>query len=226
MNPAYLRAVSDAARYVRNRLPRGNTIELQDLVQVGHERVLRYVREGSPPVVVFICAKQGMLDEARSWGNRPRDSRTKASDDPATYPVHRWPRHTEPDIEFLLDLKRELFRMPLHHAAAWYSRHVLDEPVGTIGDGLGVSRGSVCLYEMAARKRLRDAVEAGEPLRRSETRILGTAALRRNAVERERYAELRRLGATVRAATNGAKSVKCYSRALSILVPPRDTAVV
>jgi hypothetical protein len=119
----------------------------------------------------------------------------------------------------MLDLKRELLRMPLHHAAAWYSRHVLDEPVGTIAPGLGVTRGSVCRYEMAARKRLREAVEAGEPRRQSGVRILGTAKLKREAVERARYAELRRLGLGRRAALNAAKSPTKYSMALRALMP-------
>ena len=223
MNPAYLRAISDAARYVRNRLPRSNSIELQDLVQVGHEKVLRYVRDGQQPVVAFICARDAMFQEARWWRGGSRDARTPAPD-LSTSPVHRWHRHTELDVEFLIDLKREIFRLPLHHAAAWYSRHVLDEPVGTIAAGLGVSRGSVCLYEIAARKRLREAVEAGEPLRQSGKRILGTPALRANAVQRERYAELRRLGASRHAALRGAKSPTCFSSALRRLAAEGSNA--
>ena len=210
--------ISEAARYVRARLPRSNPIDLQDLVQVGAERVLRYMgsREGEMKTLVFICAKAGMLDEAYRHRSivRPRDRKTKVVDDPASYPIHRWARHTEYDIEFMLDLKRELLRMPLRQAASWYSRHVLDEPVGTLGPEFGVSRGMVCLYEIAARKRLRAVMEAGEAMRDSAARIYGTATLRRGQVERQRYAELRRQGASVQHATRGAKSTHCYAQAL------------
>ena len=114
MNPAYLRAISDAARYVRRRLPSSNTIELQDLVQVGCERVLRYVREGMPPVVAFICARDGMVEESRRWaqnawaptrgkpiGGKYAKSR-RIGEAPVLTGLHEWYRATPaPDMALL-----------------------------------------------------------------------------------------------------------------------------
>ena len=211
----HMRTITEAAHYVRRHLPRSNSIEVCDLVQVGAERVQRYLGDqGSEHrTLVFVCAKQGMFEEARRWMGLPPDRRVKVYVEPQFCPVHDWHRSTSIPIELLIDIKRTLFSMPLREAAAWYSRHMLDEPVGTLGAEFGVTRGMVCLYEIAARKKLRTAVSGGEPLRKSRARI-GGAALKRHLVERERYAELRRLGASVQHANRWCKSANTYATAI------------
>lgn len=158
----FAKPISDAARHVRARLPRSNTIELADLVQIGWERVTRYLRGASSAhtTLVFVCAKQGMFDEAARWAGNAwaPDAAGKArriGEAPAFTGEHEWHSCTRLDVDLLIDIKRALLSMPLREAASWYSRHMLDERVGTLGPEFGVSRGRICQYEMAARARLR-----------------------------------------------------------------------
>lgn len=168
----FAQPITDAARYVRRRLPASNGIELADLVQVGWERVTRYLSgaESASTTLVFVTAKQGMLEEARRWaGNawapvpgrakskRGFERRERTGDAPRLTGIQEWHRSCSLDVELLIDIKRALLAMPLRHAASWYSRHVLNERVGTLGPEFGVSRGRVCQYEMAARASLRES---------------------------------------------------------------------
>lgn len=216
----YARPITDAARLVHARLSRKVTLELADLVQVGWERVSRYLADGTAsPIVVFICARDGMFDEVRRWQELPADARTlrawRAAGGDEIGDTFGWPRYTPAlDIELLIDVKRALLDMKLREAASWYSRHVLDEPVGKLGPEFGVGRGRICQYEISARARLREVVLDGEPHRPSTARIMGTAKLKRSIEERTRYAELRKLGATVKQATRGAKSPNCFASML------------
>ena len=204
-------------------------MDLGDLVQVGWERVTRYLAGGTAhPTLVFICARDAMLEESRRWRGLPADGRTlrawRASGGDERGDSFGWPRYTPaPDIELLIDVKRTLLAMRLREAAAWYSRHVLDEPVGKLGPEFGVSRGRVCQYEIAARERLKEVALAGEVPRTCKARIMGTAKLRRHVDERARYAELRALGATVRQATRGAKSAHAFACMQRQLAPDPTT---
>jgi hypothetical protein len=219
----FAKPISDAARRVRSRLPRSNTIEIEDLVQVGWERVTRYLAGHDGPVsevLVFITARQGMLEEAARWGGNAwqpdqRGKSRRIGPPPRLTGYHEWMRSVPcPDIELWIDIKRTLLAMPLREAASWYSRHVLDEPVGKLAPEFGVGRGRVCQYEIAARARLREVASGGEPIRQSSARIFGTARLRLDQVVRQRYAELRQLGASTKQATRGAKSPNCYASAV------------
>src|SRR5262245_49924549 len=69
-----MQAISHAARVVKAALPPGHGLELADLVQIGAERVLRYLSgtEGTSYTLAFVCAKQGMFHEARLWSGRSR----------------------------------------------------------------------------------------------------------------------------------------------------------
>src|SRR5690606_39941971 len=60
----FAKPITDATRYVRRHLPTSNSIELADLVQVGWERVTRYLSgaDSASTALVFVTAKQGMLE--------------------------------------------------------------------------------------------------------------------------------------------------------------------
>lgn len=161
----FAKPITDAARHVRARLPRSNTIELADLVQVGWERVTRYLSGAAvaSTTLVFVCAKQGMVEEAARWASNAwaPDSSGKprrTGKAPAFTGVHEWHRTTTLDVDLLIDIKRTLLSMPLREAASWYSRHMLDERVGSLGPEFGVSRSRICQYELAARAKLQAAV--------------------------------------------------------------------
>lgn len=222
----FAKPISDAARIVRRQLPASNSLELADLVQIGWERVARYL--GDAPVstvLVFVCAKQGMLEEARHWAGcqHAKDGHghpRRIGAAPRLEGYQEWFSFTPaPPIELLIDVYRTLLAMPLRESASWYSRHVLDEPVGTLAPEFGVSRGRICQYEMAARDKLREVVLSGEERRESQTRILGTAKLQREQVERQRYRELRDMGATRRQAMRGCKSPNCFASMAKQLTP-------
>lgn len=215
---SFASTITDAARLVHRGLPRSSGVELADLVQAGWERVTRYL--GSAPTsrtLVFVCAKQGMLEESRALRGLPRDYRAGGVA-PKLEGWHEWARITPAlPMETLIDIKRTLLAMPLREAASWYSRHMLDEPVGKLGPEFGVCRGRVCQYEQAARAKLKVVALSGDEPRASSARILGTAALRRTAEERLRYRELRDLGASVKQATRNCRSPSLFAAATRAL---------
>lgn len=238
MNPIYLRAISDAARYVRSRLPSSNTIELQDLVQVGCERVLRYVREGLPPVVAFICARDGMVEESRRWAqNAWAPSRGKLirgkyakmrriGDAPRLTGFHEWHRCIPaPDMALLIDIKRTLLSLPLREAVAWHSQHQLDRPAHELAPEFGVSHMRIVQLARAANDKLRTVVDPDGEMRPSNTIVLATARQRYNHETQRRYRELRDLGASRKMALRGAKSPRLFADATRILqAGPRPLA--
>lgn len=240
MNPAYLRAISDAARYVRRRLPSSNTIELQDLVQVGCERVLRYVREGLPPVVAFICARDGMVEESRRWAQKTWVAaegrkklhlgkyapRVRSGPAPRLTGLHEWHRCVPaPDMALLIDIKRTLLTLPLREAVAWHAQHQLDKPAHELAPEFGVSPTRVVQLAAAANGKLRAAVDPDGEMRPSNTIILSTWKEKYRHERRQRYQELRDLGASVKMATRGAKSTRLFADTVRILqAGPRPIA--
>jgi hypothetical protein len=230
LNPAYLRAISDAARIVRRRLPPSNSIELQDLVQVGCERVLRYVREGMPPVFAFICARDGMMEESCRWAQKAwvtvpgklhrgkYAKRVRRGDPPILTGLHEWHRSIPaPDMALLIDIKRTLLTMPLREAVAWHSQHQLDKPAHQLAPEFGVTPTRVVQLAAAANLRLRNVVDPEGEMRPSNTIILSNWKEKHRHDTRQRYSELRRLGASVKMATRGAKSANLYADTVRIL---------
>lgn len=144
----YMPAISNAARVVKARLPPGHGLDLADLVQIGAEKVMRYLShtDGTCYTLAFVCAKQGMIHEARRWSGRSRHgTQRKTVTDPVfvEYEAERddvcdWFRRcTSPNIEAWIDLVRALFSLNSTKAAAWYGHHVLGESDAEIARGIG-----------------------------------------------------------------------------------------
>lgn len=226
----FMRPITDAARYVRARLPRGHAFDLHDLVGIGYEHVARYVDPGTHPTVAFICAKQGMLYAARKWqGRNPHGRKRKTIPDPSfrafdeEYDVWDvWRRSSTLDIESLIDAKRALLGMRLQEAVSWYSHHWLGEELDHLEDELGVSGGRIRQYIAEAREKLkaawrgvafeteedRAARERARVAARDVSRAAANAKML--AERRRRYAELRGLGLGKSEATRCAGSKARY----------------
>ncbi len=214
----HMKAITDAARYVRARLPRGHGLELADLVSVGAEHVLRYLSgsDTASHVLVFISARQAMVMAARRWSGRCiHGTKRKTFADPvfcgfdeARDVGHwdQWLRYTLP-LEEMIDTKRALLAMQLREAVAWYSHHWLCEELTHLEAELGVSHGRIRQYCAAARAKLAAAWQGErfdtedeirerrrlELVARDERRAVANA--RMLAERKARYAELKRLGA-------------------------------
>lgn len=194
----FMQPITSAARVVRASLPPHHGLELADLVSIGAERVLLYLAraETTSSTLVFICAKQGMLYEARRWVGRDPHGRARKMPDPKFEEfdhVLEWRRsHPAPPMELLIDCKRALLSVRLREAAAWYSSNWLGETHEHLEAELGVSAGRVRQYAATATAALRAVADATPRANTSQT----TRVLRRRTGARERYNELRRLGAT------------------------------
>lgn len=167
----YMRAISHAARVVKAALPPGHGLELADLVQIGAERVLRYLSgtEGTSYTLAFICAKQGMFHEARLWSGRSRHgTQRKTVRDPVfvEYEDERddivdWlQRCTSPNLEAWIDLVRALFSLNSTKAAAWYGHHVLGQSNAEIGRGIGVTGSDIVQHRRDAELRVNACMRA------------------------------------------------------------------
>jgi hypothetical protein len=233
MNPEIARAVSDAARIIRA----GNRCgpELDELVQVGWERVLRYLgREHLSPTLAFVCAKQGMLAEVRRSAGRDQLGRRRRFPDPVFVAVDerdvavwdQWRRQALP-LEEMIDAKRALLGMQMREAVAWYSHHWLGEELGHLTSELGVTEGRIRQYCAAARAKLaatwagdgfeivaeRDARRERERTERDERRALARA--RMLAERSTRYADLRARGASGADAARACQTATRYAAAVT-----------
>jgi|GEM_PF-5261060 len=228
----FARPISDAARIVRRGLPSSNTIELCDLVQAGWLHATRYLQgaESASRLLVFVSVKHAMHAAALEWGqNAWADSSGKRSplgyarrrrlgDPPQLTGLHEWHRIVPtPDLALLIDIKRALLSMPLREAVAWYSQRQLDEPSHKLAPEFGVTRTRVVQLAAAANDKLRQVVDPDGEMRPSNTIILSDWKAKHRHDRRQRYGELRRLGASVKMATRGAKSPKLFSNAVRIL---------
>lgn len=167
----YMPAISNAARIVKAALPPGHGLELADLVQIGAERVLRYLSgtDGTCYALAFVCAKQGMFHEARLWSGRSRHgTQRKTFTDPVfvEYEAERddvcdwFKRCTSPNIEAWIDLVRALFSLNSTKAAAWYGHHVLGESSAEIGRGIGVTASDIVQHRQDAELRVNARMRA------------------------------------------------------------------
>lgn len=219
-----MRPISDAARIVRATLPPGHGFELSDLVSIGVERVLTYLRgtPGAQPALVFVCAKQGMLYESRRWiGKDPhalQGEKKRKSPDPILTGHHEWMGTVPtPPIAEMIDMKRALLSMQLREAVAWYSHHWLCEELDHLETELGVSEGRIRQYCRTARDKLAaawkgDGFESEDQKRARKASAEAEAEARRRAAHaemlserRSRYADLRQLG------VSGAEAAKAAS---------------
>lgn len=223
------RAICDAARIVRAGNRGG--VELNELVQVGWERVLRYLgREHVSPTLAFVCAKQGMLAEVRRAAGRDQLGRRRRFPDPVFVAIDdrdvsvwdQWRRYALP-LEHMIDVKRALLAMQLREAVAWYSHHWLCEGLDHLMPELGVSEARIRQYCRAARDKLA-AAWAGEWFEteadleeRRATAARERDARRADANERmlaerrRRFAELRELGVSSKAARRASGSTARYA---------------
>jgi hypothetical protein len=232
VNPEVSRAISDAARMVRAR---NRHCELDELVQVGWERVLRYLgREHVSPTLAFVCAKQGMIEATRLDAGRDRHGRARRFADPVFVVVdeHRdiavwdqWRRHALP-IEEMIDAKRALLGMQLREAVAWYSHHWLGDELGRLTGEFGVTEGRIRQYCASARAKLA-AAWAGDGFEtqgdreqrlgreRTERTLRRATAYRRMLAERRaRRADLVARGVRRSEAARAAQSVTRYAAAI------------
>jgi hypothetical protein len=226
------RAIADAARIVRARNRR---CELDELVQVGWERVLRYLgRDNVSPTLAFVCAKQGMIEATRLAAGRDRHGRTRRFADPVFVPVDedrdvavwdQWRRHALP-IEEMIDAKRALLGMQLREAVAWYSHHWTGDELGRLTNEFGVTEGRIRQYCASARAKLA-AAWAGDgfeteaererrlDLERAEREMRRATAYQRMLDERRaRRADLLARGMPRARATRAAQSVTRYAAAI------------
>lgn len=167
----YMRPITHAARVVKAALPPGHGLELADLVQIGAERVLRYLAgtDGTSYTLAFVCARQGMIREARLWSGRSgHGTRRKTVDDPifVGYDDERddgadWLRRcTVPNLEAWIDLVRALFSLNSTKAAAWYGRHVLGQSSAEISRGIGVTASDIVQHRQDAELRVNARMRA------------------------------------------------------------------
>lgn len=227
----YMHAITDAARIVKAGLPPGHGFELADLVSIGAERVLRYIADspGASSVLAFVCAKQGMLYEARRWSRREPHGYERKNPDPifVEFDEQRdvwdvWRRASTLNVEDLIDAKRALLAMQLREAVTWYSHHWLGEELGHLETEFGVCEGRIRQYAAAAREKLAFAwrgvmFETEEDrAQRERTRIAARDVGRAKAnskmlaERRQRYAELRKRGFCDNQARRGAQSKARY----------------
>jgi hypothetical protein len=166
-----MKPIADAARvvYRRERCHRDG-IELAELVQVGAERVLRYLgdRPDEPRTLAFVGAKQGMEEFVRHWRGQPRDCRTKRgrplmlqyyepeSDDALPHTWHR--SIPAPPVEMLIDCYRALLSMRLKDAVAWHCHYWLEETItgSPLAAEFGCSWELVRFFAYRARDRMRE----------------------------------------------------------------------
>lgn len=228
----FARPISDAARIVRSGLPSSNTIELCDLVQAGWLHATRYLQgaESVSRTLVFVSVKHAMHQAALEWGQhawvdsggkrsrRGYARRRRYGDPPELTGLHEWHRCVPtPDLALLIDVKRTLLAMPLREAVAWYSQRQLDEPAHKLAPEFGVTHTRVVQLAAAANDKLRQVVDPDREVRPSNTIILSDWKAKYRHERRQRYGELRRLGASVKMATRGSKSAKLFSDAVRIL---------
>jgi hypothetical protein len=198
-----LRAITDAARIVRARLPSHHGFDLHDLVSIGYEAVAtRGLEATDQRILVFIRAKQAMITAARKWSGRSAcgyqrrtflDPMFSEYDDGVAV-WDQWRRHALP-LESMIDMKRALLAMRLREAVAWYSHHWLEEDRDHLRRELGVGDVRLGQYCAAARAQLAAAWLDGDPA------PVGKASQTpENADRRKRYSDLKRLGATTRQA--------------------------
>ena len=191
----------------------GNRIlELNELVQVGWERVLRYLgRETTNAVLAFVCAKQGMLAETRLAAGRDRNGRARRRGDPVFVELDenrdvavwdQWRRFSLP-VEEMIDAKRALLGMQMREAVAWYSHHWLGAELGELTGELGVTEGRIRQYCASARAKLAaawagDAVETEAEREQRERRERNERDAQRAAANERMLAERRRRRADLR----------------------------
>jgi hypothetical protein len=162
----YMHPITDAARIIKASLPPGHGLELSDLVNIGVERVLRYMSgsEGASSVLVFVCAKQGMQHESRRWSGKDRHGRVgdkaRKSKAPEFDEYEEW-RHCvpTPPIEMMIDLKRALLALPLRESVSWYSQRWLGEEHAHLEPEFGVSAHRIRQYVASANDALKRAAE-------------------------------------------------------------------
>lgn len=205
------RAVSDAARIVHARNRRAG-LDLHDLVQIGWERVLRYLgRDTTNHVLAFVCAKGGMIlhlkrDRKRGLGfrlgsaARSIDPKFASIEDRDLGYWDQWTRQSLP-VEEMIDAKRALLSMPLREAVAWHSHHWLGHEYTHLEDEFGVSGGRIRQLAAAGNAKMRATIDVPHVPTKS----------RRYQEERERYADLRARGATRSQASNGCKGPHAYA---------------
>jgi hypothetical protein len=179
---------------------------------------------------VFVSVKHAMHEAALEWGQNAwvessgkrsplgYARRRRTGEPPQLTGLHEWHRIVPtPDLALLIDIKRTLLSMPLREAVAWYSQRQLDEPAHKLAPEFGVTRGRVVQLAAAANDKLRQVVDPDREMRPSNTIILSDWKAKHRHERCQRYGELRRLGASVKMATRGAKSTKLFSGALRIL---------
>ena len=228
----FARPISDAARIVRRTLPSSNSMELDDLVQAGWLHATRYLQgaESASRTLVFVAVKLAMREAARAWaqnswvdgpGKRSKKGyarRRRYGEPPILTGFQEWHRCVPtPDLALFIDVKRALLSMPLREAVAWHSQHQLDTPAHKLAPEFGVSCTRVVQLAAAANSKLRQVVDPDGEMRLSNTIILSDWKEKHRHERRQRYGELRRLGASVKMATRGAASARKFSDAVRIL---------
>jgi hypothetical protein len=228
----FARPISDAARIVRSGLPSSNTIELCDLVQAGWLHAVRYLQgaESASRTLIFVSVKHAMHQAALDWGQhawattsgkrsaRGHARRRRIGDPPKLTGLHEWHRCVPtPDLALMIDIKRTLLSMPLREAVSWYSQRQLDEPSHKLAPEFGVTHTRVVQLAAAANDKLRQVIDPDREMRPSNTIILSDWKAKYRHERNQRYGELRRLGASVKTAQRGAKSVRLYADAMRVL---------
>lgn len=225
----HMKPITDAARIVRSRMPRGCTLELADLVSIGAEHVLRYVRatDGNLTALVFVSARRAMEQEVRRSCGRAHSGRARKTfvdpqfvsfDELDVGAWDQWRRFVLP-IEELIDAKRALLGMQLREAVAWYSHHWLCEELDHLEVELGVSEHRIRQYCAAAREKLAAAwqgermqtdEEWREHRQRQQEEQRAAAHAQMLADRKARYTDLRRLGADAKTARWGCATKPRY----------------
>lgn len=156
----YARPITDAARIVRSMLPK-HSFDLDELVQIGWEKVLRYPPESGSRTLVFVAAKLAMLNAhnqwiRREWRPNASGNRERTGPAPRLEEFQEWQRCSPtPPIESLIDLRRALSRMRDEEREAWVATQTEGWTLREAGQALACQPHTVLARTRRANERLR-----------------------------------------------------------------------
>lgn len=159
MTESYARPISDAARIVRSVLPK-HAFDLDELVQIGWEKVLRYKPDPASPTLVFVAAKLAMLNAydrwiRREWRRNASGNRERIGPAPRVEEYQEWQRsEPAPPIEALIDIYRALLRMRDEEREAWTATQLDQWTLREAGQNLGCQPHTVLDRARRANERL------------------------------------------------------------------------
>lgn len=211
----FARPISDAARIVRAMLPR-HSFQLEELVQIGWEKTLRYLPDDTSTTLVFVAAKHAMMNAHDRWRQRSRARDAsgrqvrRGGDAPQVAEWHHWMSQVPPPpIELLIDVKRALEASRAKEIEAWVLTRWEESTFPEAAEALRCDRHTV----MRRARRVDDRITpvAGDQVTR-RGRVLTHSP--KHDERRRRYAELRALGMGSREAARAATTLNKYSIAI------------